>query len=292
MYRLTNHQIATVVNNASTMLYEYCRDNHIHYTVVGSSGGLDSAVTLKLAEKACQLAESESYSLKSVGMILPCESSHRSRELGRLAIKAANAELVEWNLSEQYFNYYPGNLDAEALRILGATPDDWQETRKIANGNIKARLRMIVVYDMARKLNGMVLSTDNLSEYWMGFWTLHGDVGDFGMIQQIFKGLELYDIARYLEVPPEIIAAKPDDGLGVNDGGDEAQIGASYEVVDCIMIKTLQTGDTQPKLPGIEPETFNKVINRFYRTEYKRENPYDLTREELGLPEIEDINLG
>jgi NH3-dependent NAD+ synthetase len=65
-------------------------------------------------------------------------------------------------------------------------------------------------YHIARMMKGMVLSTDNLSEYWMAFWTLHGDVGDFGMIQMMLKGLELYDLARYLGVPSEIIAARPE----------------------------------------------------------------------------------
>ena len=91
---------------------------------------------------------------------------------------------------------------------------------KIRMGNIKARLRMIYLYNLASKSNGLVLSTDNFTEYMLGFWTLHGDVGDFGIIQKVLKGLELYDIARYLDVPQEIIDAKPDDGLGIA-GGDE-----------------------------------------------------------------------
>ena len=96
-------------------------------------------------------------------------------------------------------------------------------------------------YHAARMLKGVVLSTDNLSECWMAFWTLHGDVGDFGIIHNLMKGLELYDVARYLGVPEEIIAAKPDDGLGVAEG-DEDQIGAAYPAVDKIMAKLIQAG--------------------------------------------------
>ena len=56
---------------------------------------------------------------------------------------------------------------------------------RIRKGNIKARIRMMYLYNVAQINKGLVLSTDNYTEYLLGFWTLHGDVGDFGMIQNL-----------------------------------------------------------------------------------------------------------
>jgi len=62
---------------------------------------------------------------------------------------------------------------------------------------MKARIRMILLYDLAGGNDGMVLSTDNYTEYLLGFWTLHGDVGDFGMIQSLWK-TEVYDMVEWI----------------------------------------------------------------------------------------------
>ena len=106
----------------------------------------------------------------------------------------------------------------------------------ILDGNLKARLRMITLYDLARKTNGLVLSTDNLSEFQMGFWTICGDVGDYAPLQNIGKGFELPAIARQLDIRNDIIVQAPSDGLMITDDDtDEAQLGANYKEVDTIM---------------------------------------------------------
>ena len=108
---------------------------------------------------------------------------------------------------------------------------------KIIQGKLKARLRMMLAYDIANATGGMVLSTDNLSEYNMGFWTLCGDVGDFAPIQQLTKGFEIPALARFLGVPSAIIDKAPSDDLGVTEGNtDESQLGATYKEIDAIMV--------------------------------------------------------
>ena len=56
----------------------------------------------------------------------------------------------------------------------------------IANGNLQARCRMMYLYDIASRYKGLVMSTDNQTEYQLGFWTIHGDVGDFDPIQDLW----------------------------------------------------------------------------------------------------------
>lgn len=306
-YKLSHGQIREVAKRASTALYDYCRNAKIHYVVTGSSGGLDSAVTLGLAERACQLAAASSYRLTSVGLILPCHSKPDAERLGRQAVEKFHAKEIRIDLSQAYEylseKYFAGT-NAAVRKIISETGgeselSEWGWSEKIASGNIKSRLRMLCgTYHVARMLKGIVLSTDNLSEYWMAFWTLHGDVGDFGMIQNIMKGLEMYDIARFLGVPEEIIAARPDDGLGIASG-DEDQLGASYPLLDSIMIRLTQAGFSPdgsleqlrnlPELAGIDKEVARKLASRAICGSYKRIGARNLSRKELGLLEIAEI---
>lgn len=131
----------------------------------------------------------------------------------------------------------------------------------IANGNLQARCRMMYLYDIASRHKGLVMSTDNQTEYQLGFWTIHGDVGDFDPIQDLWK-TEVYGLANYLcdryrskalealhndykETCDKYRAMSyavyssckliPTDGLGISNS-DLEQIGAKdYDTVDDIL---------------------------------------------------------
>lgn len=125
----------------------------------------------------------------------------------------------------------------------------------------QARCRMMYLYDIASRHKGLVMSTDNQTEYQLGFWTIHGDVGDFDPIQDLWK-TEVYGLANYLldrykskalealhndykETCDKYRAMSyavyssckliPTDGLGISNS-DLEQIGAkSYDEVDDIL---------------------------------------------------------
>ena len=137
----------------------------------------------------------------------------------------------------------------------------------------------------------------------MGFWTLHGDVGDIGPIMELLKGLELYDIAAYLGVPDEILKAQPDDGLGVVAGGDKAQLGADYLTIDKIMISLIKKGfkpngsikqlQNLPVADGFDPVLVAILAKRCVMSAYKRKAntiPFP-TRRTMGLSTIKNIRL-
>lgn len=298
-YRLTPEKCLEVINKGARSLLDYCVQNNIHNLVTGVSGGADSAVTLGFCYWAKKMGMVEDYKLNIFGLIMPCESKPEAEILAREAIEKFEAIEIKQDLS-QSFRALKGlmfdELDDKLKCFMGKQNNDFDH--KIAYGNIKARLRMITCYHVAKKLNGLVLSNDNLSEYWMGFWTICGDVGDFGLIQHIMKGLELYDIARYLGVPQGIIDAKPDDGLGIANG-DEDQLGAAYPIVDEVMVSLIQSGfmtegdkaqlANLPEVPGVDPEVVNKLADRVLGTAFKRTGPITLSREDLGLPPIKEL---
>jgi len=293
--KLTKKQIRILVNRAVSALVLYCKKHNRHFIVTGVSGGLDSAVVIALASRACKLAKKQGFDLTSVGLIIPCHSSLDSQIFTKKVIAKFGAKEIIINLTDVYDfakSDVLNNLDKQ-LEML--KPAD-ELVDRIAQGNVKARLRMALgTYHVARRLSGMVLSTDNLSEYWMGFWTICGDVGDYGMVQNVMKGLELYDVARYLGVPQEILDAKPDDGLGVA-GGDEDQLGAPYEVIDKIMIKLIEGGfdingemsqlNNLPKINGISKDLVYQIAHRVMITAFKRRGVINLSRQELGLDPI------
>ncbi len=305
---LTTEQMENTVQAASSALLDYCVQFGIHHIVTGASGGLDSDVTLALAGIACEEARKVGYSLTSIGAVLPCESTKESIELGRLSIETTGSRLFYEDLTPTFDclkRTLVPSVRAKTRGILLETHGEkaleyWEDSERVAQGNIKARLRMITLYDIARMNRGMVLSTDNLSEFLMAFWTRHGDEGDFGMIRNIFKGLELYDIAAYLKRPKEIREAEPNDGLDVA-GSDEEQLGGSYLTIDEVMVELIQRGfdpdglleqlDDLPKIRGVDSERVKNLAARSLFGFFKRAGCVTLSRKQLRLPEIKNIPL-
>jgi len=142
----------------------------------------------------------------------------------------------------------------------------------------------------------------------MGFWTLNGDVGDLSPIQYIWKGLELYAIAEALGVPEESCKAVPTDGLDVIPGGtDEDQLGLPYHELDRTIVRLLQSrfdgarrwsqAETEVLVNRIARETGHAVdkvahvAHQLASTHYKRCWPRIVTREDAGLPCIDDLDV-
>ena len=147
---------------------------------------------------------------------------------------------------------------------------------KVRQGNIRARLRMITLYDLASKHKGLVASTDNFSELATGFWTLHGDVGDVSPIQALTKSWEVPALADHLGVPRTIVEAVPTDGLGIANG-DEDQFGFSYLEFDIALFSIIRGDVDQTKLTDEDRAIVEAVADRVRSTTYKRTNPFNLS---------------
>lgn len=181
----------------------------------------------------------------------------------------------------------------------------------IANGNIQARLRMIYLYNLASINKGIVFSTDNQTEYQLGFWTLHGDVGDFNPLFGLWK-TEVYKLAKWIETMygtmaegaddaitmekylrkefaiHKSIALTPTDGLGISSS-DLEQIGASSyaEVDDILQTMLLYKNPESEKWDLLYDkygeEVTDKVWNRHLASEFKRKNlPITIQRHEYS----------
>jgi len=262
----------TAVENIRSKIKKYIQENGIKALVVGVSGGIDSALCVVLASKVCL-----ELNIPLIGRSITIETN-KIDEISRAAAIGCNfaTDFKEVDLTEIYkqmANHLTENVELE---------DKNSVSHKIRRGNMKARTRMIYLYDLAAKYKGMVLSTDNYTELLLGFWTLHGDVGDYGMVQNLWK-TEIYAMSEFLaatmpkaqkEALEDCITAIPTDGLGITNS-DLDQIGAAtYEEVDQILLKLFDPN-------GVGEHANHPVIKRKINSEFKRNNPYNIPRNEI-----------
>lgn len=219
--------------------------------ILGISGGIDSALAGFLCKKA---------GLDLYVMALPY--GERALEESMEVIKALDLP-----------NDHIVNIDI--AKMVDSTIEELQEKielDKIDKGNIMARQRMIVQYTLARNLNGLVIGTENLSEYYLGYFTLHGDQAcDISPIASFFK-TQVLALAEYLNVPKSVLEKKPSADLWEGQT-DEDEFGFSYKDADLIlylsMIKKYPKEEIIKK--GFNSSLVDKVLKRVKDTEYKRQ---------------------
>jgi NAD+ synthase len=132
---------------------------------------------------------------------------------------------------------------------------------KFVQANIMSRTRMIVLYSYSNHQNGLVIGTTNKSEMEVGYFTKYGDGGvDFEPIAGLYK-TEVFQIAKLLIVPQNIITKKPTAGLW-DDQTDEDEFGFTYSDLD----KFLQGERLDSKIES----TIKKIIKL---SEHKRHLP-------------------
>jgi len=280
------------IANIRKELKDYLLKCNLQSLVIGISGGIDSCLCAALAYPVC-----DELNIPLIGRSLPTSTNAPDEiERARLTGKVFCNFFDEVNLAKYFENLSDLNTDPALsyitdLSIVIPEKDD-DKSFKIRNGNIKARLRMIYLYNLASKNRGIVLSTDNYTEYLLGFWTLHGDVGDYGMIQNLWK-TEVYEMSqwmvendcKFLDEQTALqltINAMATDGLGVSNLGDLGQImpdwtGTSrdgYKEVDRILqlIEKLSYKNPHHELDN------HPVIQRHIKSEFKRHNPTNISR--------------
>jgi len=248
------------VKKIRTWLKRYTEGAQLKSLVLGVSGGVDSALVAALAYHVCN----KELGIPLVLVSLPSKSN-KPDELKR-------ARDICRTYSHRWFE---AEIDSEVELIsshqlsLLNIPNE-----KIRKGNVKARVRMIHLYNTAFSCQGAVLSTDNLTEYLLGFWTLHGDVGDIAPIQHYWK-TEVYQLAQWIvdnegtraqkRALQACIKAVPTDGLGITNS-DLDQLGASsYAEVDKILKSHIWNGSEKYK--------DHIIIKRWRATHFKRNNP-------------------
>lgn len=267
------------INLIKEKVKNYIIDNKINSLIIGVSGGLDSGVNCILLKDVC-----DELNIPLIGRYIHIETN--KEEEANAAKLIGNNYCTSFDMKDLTNDYfftiyddYPNNTQLKTEYSKSETESELQY--KIRLGNIKARLRMIHLYNLSQKYKGLVIDNDNLTEQLLGFWTLHGDVGDLTPLSSLYK-TDVYNIAKFLFDKEEneakktaikaIIDITPTDGLGITNS-DFEQFGVkSYNEIDEIL-KSFK----EPSLSNIRDkygDSFEKVLNRYINSEYKRNNPF------------------
>lgn len=186
--------------------------------LVGVSGGIDSAVVAALIKQAA--------GDNALGLILPCHSSSEDLEDARLVCRSIGLPNQEFDLSPAHEKIFP-----EIILHLPGNPPIGNDNRRIADANLRARLRMGALYTAANALGCLVVGTDNAAEVYTGYFTKYGDGGvDILPLSQFTKS-EVRTLGTMLGVPEKIIKKAPTAGLWSGQT-DEAEMGVTYQQID------------------------------------------------------------
>ena len=232
------------------------QENNFSKAMIGLSGGVDSAVTLTLCVNS--LGKENVYAA-----LLPC--GNLNKKGGLLAKKIIRKN----KLPEK--NIFDINIQEPIALLLKKLP----QTDRVRRGNIIARVRMTILFDLAKKLGALVVGTENKSEHLLGYFTRFGDESsDIELIRNLYK-TEVYRLAKQLEIPPEIIKSFPTAGLW-NGQTDEGELGFSYSEADPILYFLYEKREPLAKIikRGFSRDLILKVKGRVEINIFKQETPY------------------
>ena len=187
-------------------LRNYFGKNKRKVAIVGFSGGVDSTVVADLCANAMGPANTIIVNLPYSDI-----SSFEKLTMQQLGLPNISIDITE------------------AVDVFVKQKPD-----QIGWGNIMARVRMIYLYDLARKRQGLVMDTCNKSEILLGYFTRWGDgAGDLVPIGSLYK-TQVYQLAKYLKVPERIIKRPPSAELWKGQT-DENELGYPYDFLDVLL---------------------------------------------------------
>lgn len=244
------HNIYTKIVAA---IQKYFKEAQIDHAVIGVSGGVDSALCLKLVVDALGPDHVTALTMPEKGV-----SSDENLLHAKTLCQFLNVE------------HYNVPINKYLMDFL-ALP--WKPT-DLSQINTKARVRMVILYNYANSRNAMVIGTSNKSELALGYGTKYGDLAaDIEVIGDLFKD-DVYKMAEHVGLPNEFIEKAPSAELFTGQT-DESELGMSYREID-IILRKMEDGLSKEELigRGINPNIVHKVFRLYEINKHKLNPPY------------------
>ncbi len=246
-----------VVERIARFIREAVERAGVKGVVLGLSGGVDSATTAALCVKALGSERVEA-------LILPDSETTPREDVEDAEALASQLKLTHHTIDihgiyEAYGGFLPFH-DPQA---------------NVSNGNLRARIRMTILYYYANLRGLMVCGTGDKSELLLGYYTKYGDGGvDILPIADLYK-TQVRRLALRLGIP-ERIAMKPSSPRLWPGQMAEKELGVSYEVIDPVLYLYVEKGRNVEEIveeTGVERETVEAILRRIHRSEHKRMPP-------------------
>jgi len=228
--------------------------------VLGISGGIDSCTLGKLAQLAVdELNQEKHENYQFVAVRLPYNTQ----------ADEADAQMSIDFIQPSYslaVNVQPGadaihTATADALAAKGLLPDS-DAKRDFVKGNVKARTRMVIQYEIAGMVDGLVLGTDHSAENITGFYTKYGDGAcDLAPLFGLSKR-QVRQVAAHLGAPHHVVTKAPTADLEslTPQKADEQALGMTYDQIDDFLEGKSASADVDEKLLYIYQRTQHKRV--------------------------------
>lgn len=255
---MSNNNLSINPKNESlriqTFIKEILEKSKKKNVIIAVSGGVDSATVLHLLKHSIPLENMYAVTMPYFG-----------------DSKDADFVFDAINLpQEQRLNVSIKPVVDEIVRTLKIPKVDI-----IRRGNVMARVRMIILYDLSKKLDGLVAGTENKSEKLLGYFTRFGDeASDFEPIQHLYK-TQVYELAKFLEVPKSVVEKAPSANLWQNQT-DEGEFGFSYKEADQVLYLYFDKKYKTSEIEKLGFKNASKIIDFAKKNSYKHKVPYKL----------------
>lgn len=222
--------------------------------VIAMSGGVDSSTSASLAVRA--LGTNNVYPLLlPYGNLTPVDDAEEV--VTTLGIPPSNVSHIDIQPV------------VDAIVSLDPTMDS------IRRGNVMARVRMIIIFDTAKKRRALVVGTENKTEHLLGYFTRFGDeASDIEPLRGLYK-TQVYALARSVGIPEKILTKAPSAGLWQGQT-DEGEFGFTYKEADEILALVVDHRASIDAVvaKGYDRATVENVVGRMKQNEYKHQIPY------------------